>query len=197
MALDPISLSVAVVAGILALIAILLFIIGGSQGPAGPQGPQGVTGPPGPASTIGPTGPEGPAGVQGPGGKTYYDYVVVLGNNSQIDIVNGTVYDLSQIVAPVVEITLNNSSQPLNVGDSITFIDSSYKFRQLDITFGSSYCPNPICDQDGCYTYTSPISAITNSEIIVTGNLCKNSSGGEISDTNELVFALRYLDVSE
>ena len=196
MALDPISLSIAVVAAILAFVAILLFVIGGSQGATGPQGPQGVTGPPGSASTIGPTGPEGPAGPQGSGGKTYYNYVVVLGNNSQIDIVNGTVYDLSQIVTPVVEITLNSPSKPLNVGDSITFIDSSYKFRQLDITFGSSYCPNPACDQDGCYIYTSPIGAITNSEIIVTGNSCKNSSGDEISGTTELAFALRYLDVS-
>lgn len=196
MAVDFISLSVAIVAAIIAFIALLLYILSGSEdtpGPTGPTGPIGPTGPAGPAN--GPTGATGATGSQGSGGKTFYNYVSLRSNNSTINIINGTVYDLSQIVASVVTLNISNSNQNLTVGDTITFIDSSYKNRELLINYNSSYCSNPVCDDNGCYVYESPLSVITNSKIIVTGNLCQNSSGGSVSGTYELSFSTRYRDI--
>lgn len=69
--MDPISLTIAILAMILAIGAIILAFVlrsTGPQGPTGPQGVQGVQGVPGP---IGPTGPsQGPPGPTGPLGPT-------------------------------------------------------------------------------------------------------------------------------
>lgn len=175
MAIDYISLSIAIVAAIIGFIALLLFLFGGS-GSQGPPGPTGPTGPQGPAN--GPTGPTGPPGSSG--GKTYYEYVLITPNNTQINFVNGTVYDFSQIPGGSINVSLNTPGT-LSEGDFIIFVDSAYNNREVNVTYGSSYCIAVTCNSQGCYGSPSPAQASSNSLLIVTGNNCGTTGTYQLS----------------
>jgi hypothetical protein len=61
--MDPISLTIAIIASIIALIAIIMAFVSYNRTDTGPTGPAGATGAAGPPG--GPTGPPGPVGGSG------------------------------------------------------------------------------------------------------------------------------------